>query len=308
MKKVLYIGCMASLGVENGFTKAMRSVCEEYTEISVAEPNLNQRIQQVAAADLVFIQIQATGITKESINWLKYIGAYVINWSGDVRQPLPDFYIEMAKVGIDLTCFSNMQDVIQMRDMGFKSDFLQIGYDPEIYYPDGEKYNSPEIVFMGNNCGGFPLSDFRQQMVSFLKATYKDNFGVYGSGWSDLESDNYMGDQHGEAAVYRGAKIGINLSHFDCERYTSDRMFRQLGCGICVLSHQFKGFENDFTDHEHIATWSNLDNLKAMIDLLLADVGRERIAVNGNDLAVNNFTFTHMAKNILKLYEQYGRD
>jgi hypothetical protein len=302
---------MASVGEDNGFTKAMRTVCDGYLEISVAEPDLNHRIADVLTyfiPDLVFIQIQATGITQASIEAIKATGAYTINWSGDCRSPLPQFYIDMESWGVDLTCFSNEEDVATMRALGYQSEFLQIGYDPEIYKPDGEKYPSPEIVFMGNNCGGFPLSEMRQQMVSFLKMHYGDNFGVYGSGWGGFESGNYMGDQYGEACIYRNAKIGINLSHFDYDRYTSDRMFRMLGSGICVLSHQYKGIEIDFSRNLcRVDYWNTLDELKSEIDKIINDAELLMIfGENGHQLALNNYTFSHMASNIISLWKTHA--
>lgn len=298
--KLLYIGCMASAGTDNGFTKAMRNVCDEYEEIPVSQPNLNERICQVTSADLVFIQIQATGIREESIQWLKSLGAYIINWSGDCRQPLPEIYVQMAQWGCDLTCFSNMEDVRHMRELGYASEFLQIGYDPEIYYP-GQGAEAPEIVFMGNNCGGFPLSTYRQQMVAFLKATYGNRFGVYGSGWVN-GTGNFMGDQQGEANLYRGAKIGINLSHFDCERYTSDRLFRMLGTGICVLTHNFFGAKKDFPG---IGRWNNFTELQELIDWYLQNESLRKSAANyGQLLAITEYTFLDMAKNIISLWQK----
>lgn len=301
--KLLNISCMCN-GQENGFTKAMRSVCNEYEEISMSEPFLNQRIQAVVEANLVFIQIQATGISRESISWLKYINAFIVHWSGDVRQPLPDFYIEMASWGVDLTCFSNMEDVRTMRALGFRSEFLQIGYDPEIYKKEGAKGVAPEIVFMGNNCGGFPLSQYRKDMVQFLRKEYGSRFGLYGSGWGGLEDGSYMGDQHGEAAIYRGAKIGINLSHFDCERYTSDRMFRMMGTGICILSHNFKGAKEMFSG---VGRWDDFEELKSLINWYFENENlRNSAAIYGYNLSYYEYTFNIMATNIIKLWKLYA--
>ena len=306
--KLLNISCMCNAdGSPNGFTKAMRLVCDEYREIPVSLPNLNDNISAVLShfkPDLVFIQIQAKGILQSTIEDLKDSGAFIMHWSGDVRQPLPEVYTDMAQWGCDMTRFSNMEDVRTMRALGFRSEFLQIGYDPEIYTPDGVKGVAPEIVFMGNNCGGFPLSQYRRDMVEFLHREYGSRFGLYGSGWGGLETGNYMGDQHGEAAIYRGAKIGINLSHFDCERYTSDRMFRMMGCGVCVLSHDFNGAKEMFPG---VGRWNNFEELKELIDQYLYfenDNLRKSAAMYGYELAKSAYTFGQMAQNIIKLYEQ----
>ena len=305
--KLLHIGICAGY---NGFTKALKDVCDEYMEVSTGNPQLNVEACQISDSfrpDLIFIQIQSTGLTNATLAHLKGNGAFIINWSGDVRQPLPDFYITMAKY-VDVTCFSNMTDVEIMRKFGFKSEFLQIGYDPEIYTPEGYKENVPEIVFLGNNCGGFPLSQFRRDMVSFLQAVYGNRFGVFGSGWEPC-AGNFMGDQLGEAAVYRGAKIAINLSHFDYKRYTSDRMFRALGSGVMVLSNGFPDCEEDFGNGLELLFWKDLDDLKTKVDWLLLTENegtRELIAGYGQADALQRFTFKNMAMNIIDIWKNNG--
>lgn len=285
---------------DNGFTKAIRSVCDEYEEISTGVPGLNERILAVTSADLVFIQIQATGILPESVAWLKSLGAYIIQWSGDKRNGLPHWYVDYANWGVDLSCFSNMADVRTMRTFGYESDWLQIGYDPTLYFP-GTGEGGAEIVFMGNNCGGFPLSQMRRDMVTFLRAEYGGRFGLYGSGWADADG-NFNGDQVSEAAVYRSAKIGINLSHFDTDRYTSDRFFRMAGCGICILSHNFHGAKEMFPG---VGRWDNFEELKCHIDWYLENENFRQNAANyGHSLAVTEYTFENMAKNIIELYEK----
>lgn len=304
--KLLYIGIMSG---DNGFTKALKNVCDEYAEIPTSEPQLNVeacRVSDSFRPDLVFIQIQATGLQSATLAHLKANGAFIINWSGDVREPLPDFYITMAK-DIDVTCFSNMTDVEIMRKFGFKSEFLQIGYDPEIYTPEGDKYNVPEIVFMGNNCGGFPLSQFRRDMVSYLQAVYGNRFGVFGSGWEPCVG-NFMGDQLGEASVYRGAKIAINLSHFDYKRYSSDRLFRALGSGVMVLSKGFPDCEEDFGNGLELLFWKDLDDLKTKIDWLLLpenEYTRNLISEYGQVDALSRFTFKNMAENIIYIWKNH---
>lgn len=291
---------------ENGFTKAMRTICDQYEEADCARANLNHRICDVAdrmKPDLVFIQIQAVGITDFTLQRLGSLGAYIINWSGDVRYPLPDVYLQMAK-HVDITCFSNMNDVEEMRSRGFAAEFLQIGYDPEIYNTTGPVTPSPDIVFMGNNFDHFPLSQYRRDMVGFLQRAYGSRFGVYGIGWQGA-AGNYMGDQEGEAAVYRGAKIGINLSHFDYKRYTSDRMFRMMGTSITVISHDFTEVYRHFYEGKHLLLFDSMEQLKDRIDYLLDnDEKRTNIAQNGHQLALNNYTFQHMAENIRRIYDE----
>src|SRR6478736_10499570 len=99
---------------KNGLTDALRGICDEYQEIPTSAPDLNQRIMAVTHADLVWIQIQNLGLEPAALMHLKSIGAWVCNWTGDVRYPIPNFYYQYAKY-LDLTCFSNMNDVETFR-------------------------------------------------------------------------------------------------------------------------------------------------------------------------------------------------
>lgn len=307
--RFLHIGMSTG---DNGHAQGLREAFPEYREINVGDKaRLNQDIVFCANSykpELVFIQIQDTGITEGALLALKQNGAFIINWSGDVRERIPSFYFEYAKY-VDLTCFSNQPDVDTFTRLGYAAEFLQIGYDPKIYYFDANCHKTTDIIFMGNNIGGFPLSAYRRDMVAYLKRVYGDRFKAYGIGQSD---GNFMGNQPGEADAYRHAKVGINLSHFNINRYTSDRMFRMLGSGVCVLSHVFEGIQDDFgLDGSNIYMWSDFENLTGTIDALLAPGNHELLLYTmgerGNRFALNNHTFYHMGKNIEALYNKYKR-
>lgn len=306
---MLHIGM--SVG-NNGHAQGLRQVFDsgewQYEEINVGSPNLNEQIIHVAnnyRPDLVWIQIQSLGLSSEAIQALKANGAWICNWCGDKRSKVEDFYFHYSEWGIDLTCFSNMEDIEIMRKCGHASDWLQIGYDPHIYYPNDLVQKDIDITFMGNHFGHFPLSGLRRDMVNELKRIYGDGFKAFGNSMPD---GSYNGNQNGEADIYRRSKIGINLSHFDTPRYTSDRMFRMLGCGITVLSHKYKDIHADFNhnnDHD-LVMWNDLDDLKRQINYLLQnwDIGK-KIGEWGHELALQKFTFKEMAKNIEQLYNQY---
>jgi glycosyltransferase involved in cell wall biosynthesis len=299
MINLLHIGICTG---NDGFAQALRNV-SNYTEIPTNTPNLNEEIIKQGANNrgLVFIQIQSHGIYPETIQTLRDQGNFVINWTGDVRHTIPDW---MHNFGADLTCFSNMNDVDSFHH---NSDFLQIGYNPDIFKKEGLKTpNNPEIVFMGNSFNNqFPLSGFRREMVHFLKDNYVNKFGVYGGGWP-FPSGNFNGNQIGESQVYRSAKIAINCSHFDYRRYTSDRMFRILGSGCFCLTKWFPEIETDFEDGKHLVVWRTLSELKEKIDYYLAnEKERKAIANSGHQYALNTYTFDNQAENIIKLYDKW---
>jgi spore maturation protein CgeB len=231
-------------------------------------------------------------------------GIKVINWSGDVRRDI-QWYKDLGK-HITVTSFSNETDCEHLSKEGLPVEYLQIGYDHEIYSPEGNKRNTEEIVFMGNNYSSFDLSLARREMVEFLKAQYGSRFGVYGFNWK-FASGNLNNDQVTESEILRSAKIVINMSQFHYKRYSSDRLFRILGSGRLAMCHKYPGMEKDFIDGENIVSWETLDDLKQKIDWYLEnDEERERIASNGYIVGSNNFTLDHVINNIICMYCKYA--
>lgn len=305
--KILHVGLSATGTPLNGLQKALMKL-GDYEEINTATKDLNAVMRDRSDSfrpDLVWIQIQTAGyISNETVIYLKKNGAKIINWSGDCRSPIPAWYLDLG-MHIDLTAFSNMNDVDTLNSQGIRSEFLQIGYDPEIYTPVGGTMPMQEIVFMGNNLvNQFPLSKYRADMVAFLKETYGSQFNVYGSGWNN-SNGSFNHNQRAESMVYRSCKIAINCSHFDYRRYTSDRMFRILGSGAFCLTKWYPEIEVDFVDGMHLSVWKDFDELKEKIDYYLY-YERERnwIAENGHLKAIKKYRFDNMAQNIKELYER----
>jgi len=292
--------CLSLMCGSNGFTKALKKRAE-VIELAPG-PNFNVMAAKLAMEhkpDITFIQIQAPGVISEvCAKQLKEHSGKVYNWTGDVRHPIPRWYYDIGQ-HIDSTLFTNMTDVEQMRKDGLRSDYLEIGFDPEIYKPEGQVTISDDIVYFGNNYGPdkFPMSQFRIDMVNHLSK--RDNFGVYGNGWANA-SGNYGHSQPEEAAAYRGAKIAINVSHFEYKKYSSDRLLRILGTGVMCLCKWYP--DAPLIEENDIAYWWDLEDLDFLIDQYLDDPeDRRRIANNGRIEAHKNYTFDNMVDNLIEL-------
>lgn len=308
--KLLHVGLSATGEPLNGLQKAFMKHFI-YEEIYTGTPNLNEAMiakVETFKPDIVFIQIQTDGyIWEQTIIDIKKTGAFIMNFTGDVRHPIPAWYYGLGK-HIDLTLFTNMTDVEQMQKDGVKSDYLELGFDPEIYKPEGEIILSHPIVFMGNHYGNFPLSQTRWDMVEFLKARYNNRFGVYGNGWTRNNlfsvSGNYNESQLKEASVYRASRIAINISHFDYKRYSSDRLLRILGSGVFCLCKRYE--DMPYINGTHLVTWDTFEELSGYIDYYLGNnTQRASIAKMGCDFVHANFSFENMILNIKALYDKY---
>lgn len=300
--RTLHIGIFGNEDPNCGLTNAFMNHCNQFKAINVNAPNLTHNIESVIRKwkpEFVFMQIQSEGkISVNTIKKLKATGAFIINWTGDVRDTTPPWMVEMAE-HISLTCFSNMRDVHYMRSLGFKSEWLECYVDTELYKPNiGWFVNEAPIIFMGNNNSNFPLSAFRIEMCKELKKDFKGKFSIYGNG-KDADY-NLNGKQQAEAETYRGAKIAINVSHYEIEKYTSDRMLRILSMGTVIcLAKEYPNMP--YVDGVHLRTWKTMDELKDLIKYYLDpanETERQTIVNKGRDLILNNYTYVHFVKNL----------
>ena len=103
-----------------------------------------------------------------------------------------------------------------------------------------EKENTGEIVFLGGNYAmsnmNYPSAQERIELVEFLQKEFPDKFRVYGMGWEGTK----MVHAQDEIKIYNQAKIAITHNNFQRKGYTSDRLFRAIGCGAMTISHTIK--------------------------------------------------------------------
>lgn len=266
---LLNFGLFKPQELQQSMRDALKGICDTYVEHSFVSNLINAssdfiRLINHHKPDVVFMQVQHPNIVTGKM-LAKFPDVKFFNFSGDVREEIHPWYFEVAP--FVTTLFTNTDWVQAIVSKGFKARYFQVGFDHNIYKPDGLKAETKPVVFMGNNHGSkFSLSKLREEMVE--RFSKKDWFQVYGRGWKNGIDLNYR--QQEEAAVYRGAKIGINLSHMDLKDYTSDRLFRIMGSGCFCLSYKHNNIENEFTEGENLAMWSTLDELEEKINHFLA--------------------------------------
>jgi len=295
--KVLHI----SLGThQTSQAKALQDIASEYKTFDwtqyqnnpqVLRDKISQLIDSGFSPDITFMQLQREGLMTPDI--LNKIPGKKYNWTGDVRDPIPQWYVNIAPY-FTATLFSNQHDVDVFRSKGLNAHFLNIGFEEPDYNLNGEKIKSG-VVFMGNNyVNQFPLSQFRLNMVNSVLGLQ-----VYGANWNNAVS-NLNENPKKEAAIYRGCEIAINLSHFDYDRYSSDRLFRIMACGAFCLSHHYKGIEKDFKVGEHLDTWKTIPELIEKINYWrLRPDERALIAQNGYRKVWANHTWGARIKQLL---------
>lgn len=303
--KIYHIGLCANPGTNNGLQRAFRKV-SEYKEIHTGHSNLNAQIIKDCEAfrpDIVFMQVQTPNIIHvETMRSIRPFCGKIVNFTGDVREPFPKWYIEIGKE-IDLSLFVSMKDVGIAKVSGIEADWLQLGFDEEIYNDTAKPSVSAEIVFTANNYDHFALSKERSQVAHALKKEFGNRFQLYGSGWTipSLDSNHSMQVQ---ASVYRGCKIAINYSNYNHSMYVSDRCLKIMGAGAFCLSHDFKDHENLYENKKNIAIFNSIpDMIEQCYYYLENDQERNLIARNGYELTHKLYTWDSMIKNLIRLCE-----
>jgi glycosyltransferase involved in cell wall biosynthesis len=306
MKKLLHLGCNAG---SESMPKYFKEQCD-YKEF-LLDGNLANNLENLDyVPDIVFMQVQSDTI--DGKNTCSYIGrqikeirdkgAFVINWTGDKRNGVPRWMIDFSD-NVSITGFSNEEDMQECHKRGIKSVFLQQGIDTNIFNPVGVAVDTPDIVFLANNYGNeFPLSRYRKEAVNALKSRFGNRFKVYGNGWGH-NSGNVNSSQYEEAKVYRGAKIAISISHFNSDRYFSDRLGRALCTGVFVLSHDYSGLDKDFIRGEHLETFGSINEMVNKCEEFIGSEKRGHIARKGQELASKEFSYQNIVTQILNLNE-----
>ena len=290
--------------ITNAFKKVFDVVdtlyWDEIKNVSEMNGIVRARVQAIKY-DAVFMQIQHPKIIEVQTAKVLSEHSIVFNWTGDVRTDIT-WYEEIAPYVI--TLFTNMTDVEKMKNKGFKSDYLQIGYDHEYYFnKKNDRYNV--IGFCANyyEFADFPLKKLRVDAVRTLKVNFPEQFHLYGIGWEKvyLKSEG-LANNEWEANLYNESLLALSISHFDYSRYFSDRLIREMACGCCVLSHRFKDNNLEFIEGEHIVYW---DNLKQLVDLCNYYFEHPEEARKIGDAASayvqKNYTWEIFAKNLYNL-------
>ena len=179
--------------------------------------------------DLVFMQIQTPGIVEARlVESLRQMGCVVINWTGDVRENI-DWYLELGDA-FNVTLFTNGTDIDKFKEKGLPADYLQIGYDPDVYYLDPRERRGEGVVFLGNNYRNrFPESARREEVVTQYR---EKGLRVFGGNWP--RNKNGRTTPKTERIIYNTNCWALNLDHFDRPLFYSDRVIRAQACGAII--------------------------------------------------------------------------
>ncbi len=255
--------------------------------------------------DFVFMQIQQSNVIYPETLENACKRYPIFNWSGDVRSDVSNY----TQIGNQvITLFSNDTDTYKMRDLGFRSEYLQVGYDHTYYY-NTNKHRLNHIVFIAHNYNVniFEQSATRQNFVRGLYDVFKDDFKVYGNGWSGIIPNvSPTGNKEMENEIYNKALISINIPHINCSRYYSDRQLRAMAAGTVVLTQNYQDLEKEFKVKEDLDTWDTFSELIDKCNYYINN--REealRIGENASKVVLEKCTWDYRLNEFEEIIKKY---
>jgi hypothetical protein len=254
----------------------------------IAWPDMPRDALERAAMDaaarlrptVIFMQLQTPDVITPAVikrirDLVRDPRLVIATWCGDVagkNSPWDvDWQVPLAQA-VDLTLHSSFTHVKALRSAGAsRAAYLQIGYDEEQYHPPeresiaarefdacflGNRYYSPEYLASMREHD----APMRDAAIAALQQALGPRFALWGSGYKGGLGHIALRDAH---TGYWRSRMGLNVSlHNGLDCYSSDRIFRILGCGSLLLVKSFPMMSvYGLKDSVNCVTWDDPDDL-----------------------------------------------
>jgi len=224
---------------------------------------------------LIHLQIQHTSvIDAETLRRIKAILPKVIisNWTGDVRNSVPNTYKMIAEVSDFNLISSTGQLEMFSSDIGKDVSFWQIGYNPQLYAPAECTANFKyDAVFVGHYTTKeeYPGTPARVQTCQLLKEHFGDRFGLFGMGWPQHLGSRGSLHQRLVTQTYQQSLCCVSVSHYnDLDHYFSDRLLMCMASGRPTIAYRFPKWESYFTNMCDLIIIDNIMDIPDVVRML----------------------------------------
>lgn len=322
MIKVLYAPLNFGTVVQEGVYDAFREAgCQlEIFDYFYYQENEKKQVNEIrklfidkAVAfkpDLIHLQIQHTTILDATtIARTKALlpNTIIVQWTGDVRNYVPETYKQMAAV-CDYNLISSTGQLQMFSDAIYKPvKYWQIGYNPAFYHP---AYPSPttfeyDVCFIANNntIENYPGRAERERVCRLLRKHFGSRFALFGDLWpTDLGSLGSR-DQKTVASLYHKSFCVLSVSHFnDISHYFSDRLLMCLASGRPTVCYRFPNWQSYFTNNCDIVICDELDEIPNKIKWLMNNPDlASYIGMNGANTAFSEHCYLNRINHLLEM-------
>lgn len=187
--------------------------------------------------------------------------------------------------------------------------YLCHAVNPKRFFPQPDCQPLYDICFVGN------FSPWRDEVLNAALGV-TSNVALYGPNWvgnrkSKIDPNILAAIHKGDAIIgeklntlFNSSKVVINVSRVRDSAGLNMRFFEVLAAGACLLTDTPPELERHFIPNRHLATFSNIDELKRNLTALLADPSlRQHIGVEGYKHVVANHTYLHLAEHFLLQFD-----
>jgi spore maturation protein CgeB len=199
-----------------------------------------------------------------------------VNWTGDVRNYVPQTYSRMASV-CDYNLISSTGQIDLFEKVTKKKiGYWQIGYNPSLYHPSTHTPQTfqYDISFIGN-CSPrekYPGAPTRIDACKLLKGAFGARFGLFGGGWPRDCHSSHSVDQRKVMDIYHNSLCCLSISHYNnLKHYFSDRLLMCLASGRPTISLKFPGWESYFTDMCDLIMVDSIKQIPDKVKMLKKD-------------------------------------
>lgn len=247
-------------------------------------------------------------ITRRALDPLNRRGVPVVLWTTD---PLKATDIVPQTAPHYRAVFCQGSDAVEsLRAAGVSgARRLPMACDPEIHRPvalseEERRHLGSPLVFVGSH---YPLR------AALLRRLTSYGLSIWGPGWDALDTGDPLrrcvrGPGIGPARwvrIYSAAQVVLSI-HYCSEdaRFpvyqASPRVFEALACGAFLLTDRQPDVLSLFRDGEHLASFSDGEELQRQILYYLSHPGeRRRIAAAGRREVLSRHTYVHRIEELL---------
>jgi glycosyltransferase involved in cell wall biosynthesis len=207
-----------------------------------------------------------------------------------------DIYNSFSQRAVDL-----------LNEEDFLTGYLCHAVNPRSFYPRSNGKHKYDVAFVGN------WSPWREEVLKTVLRVTK-NVALYGPYWKkkstipSVDFDKiYKGKQICGAELnqlFNSAKIVLNASRIYGSSGLNMRFFEVPASGACFLTDLAPELERHFIPEQHLSVFTDLKELAVKVNQLLENNElRDEIRKSGYSLVLQNYTYEHLAKQLLKQYE-----